>query len=83
MSDSKPNLASGPPPIPADLVAWLEAVYPDKIPSRLLKELPPEKAYGELCRFDGQLDVVRTLRLHLDQQTRRSPRASAQTTEAT
>lgn len=81
MSDSKPNLSSGPPPIPADLVAWLEAVYPDKIPSRVLQELPPDRAYGALCRYDGQLDVIRTLRGHLDAQTKRAARPNATQTQ--
>ena len=81
MPDPKPNLAAGPPPIPADLVAWLEAVYPDRIPSRVLKDMTPDRAYGEICRYDGQLDVIRTLRIHLDIQTKRSPRSNAQLTE--
>lgn len=66
MSTELPDLKKGPPPIPIALVEWLEAVYPDRLPSVLQVE--------GLHRLAGQLDVVRMLRQHLQRQEKESIR---------
>ena len=62
-----PDLRSGPPSVPLDLVAWLEAVYPERLPSAQPGETREER-YAKLDRLQGSLEVVRLLRDHAARQ---------------
>lgn len=74
---SQVDLKKGPPPIPPDLVEYLEAVYPDRFP--VIEGADAQLITRDLYRSAGRLDVVRFLRDHLVRQSKpQSPIAKAQ-----
>jgi len=62
------DLRKGPPPVPADLVEWLEALYPDRFPT--VQGNSVSAIAVDMARCSGRLEVVRLLRDHLTRQTR-------------
>lgn len=70
---SKPS-SKGPPPVPADLVEYLEGVYPNRFPSQVLGS-DPHAITADLHRHAGRLEVVQFLRDHLTRQTEKAVHA--------
>lgn len=64
---------SGPPPIPLNLVEYLEAAWPDRFPDQILGDNPNAIA-GDMLRHAGRLEVVRFLRLHANRQSAAQPK---------
>jgi len=71
------DLSGGPPPIPAELVEYLEAVYPNAFPSQILTT-DPHAVSADLHRHAGKLEVVQFLRAHLQRQQAKPPKGAAQ-----
>ncbi len=76
MSTPKNPLAGGPPQVSPALVAFLEALYPDRFPDKILGS-DPNSIAADLHRQAGRIEVVRYLRSAMQRQSQTAPPTEA------
>jgi len=63
------DLRKGPPPVPADLVEWLDWLYPEKCPE-------PNTPDREIWLYAGKRSIVRMLKDQLGAQAARASKST-------